>query len=189
MRRDWLLYLVIFSLALNLGTIGTLIYLRWQDQEMKSPSPQEAPVPFRTMMRQLNLDQQQRQTLLGLVPEHRRQVRELRQELMQQRRELFDLLKREPLPEWPPVQNKIQEIGGLQTRLEEVKVKHLLEVQKNLQPEQRRLLMTNLERKLSHLWRENSRRRGPNRLRHGPPGPSGGPPCPSEPRGSGQGPR
>jgi len=189
MRRDWLLYLVIFSLALNLGTIGTLIYLRWQDREVESPPPQEAPLPFRQMMRQLNLDQQQRQTLLSLVPEHRRQVRDLRQELMQQRRELFDLLKREPLPEWPPVQNKIQEIGGLQIRLEEVKVQHLLEVQKNLQPEQRHMLMTNLERKLSHIWSRHGRHRGTNRHHQGPPGPPGGPPCPPESRGSRQGPR
>lgn len=183
MRRDWLLYLVIFSLALNLGTIGTLVYLRWQDQEVASPPPKEAPLPFRKMMRQLDLDQQQRQTLRGLVPEHRCKVRDLHRELMQQRRELFVLLKQEPLPEWPPVRAKIHEIGGLQVRLEEVKVQHLLEVQKNLQPEQRQRLMTNLERRLSHIWSKHGRRRGPDRRRPGPPGPPGRPPCPPGSRG------
>ena len=29
MKRNWLLYLVIFSLALNLGTIGALVYFRY----------------------------------------------------------------------------------------------------------------------------------------------------------------
>ncbi len=183
MRRDWLLYLVIFSLALNLGTIGTFAYLRWQDQQVEPPPPEEAPLPFRRMIRELNLDQQQRQTLMGLVPEHRRKVRELHQELMQQRRALFDLLKQERLPQWPPVQAKIQEIGGLQIRLEEEKVQHLLEVQKNLQPGQRQILMTNLEKKLSHVWRRHGRHRGPMGPRHGPPGPPGEPPCPPGPRG------
>ncbi len=182
MRRDWLLYLLIFSLALNVGTIGTLVYLRWQDQEVEveveAPSPEKAPLPFRKLMHELNLDQAQRQTLMSLVPEHRRQVRDLRQELMQQRRELFSLLKQERLPDWPPVQAKIHEIGGLQIRLEEVKVQHLLEVQKNLQPEQRQVLMTNLEKKLSHIWSKHGRHRGPNRHHHGPPHPSGEPPCP-----------
>ena len=30
MKRNWLLYLVMFSLALNLGTIGALVYFRYQ---------------------------------------------------------------------------------------------------------------------------------------------------------------
>jgi len=183
MRRDWLLYLVIFSLALNVGTIGTFAYLRWQDQQETTSPGEEAPVPFRRMLRELNLDQQQRQTLMSLVPEHRRKVRDLRQELMQQRRELFGLLKQERLPEWPPVQAKIQEIGTLQVRLEEEKVQHLLEVQKNLQPEQRQILMTNLERKLSHIWSKHGRHRGPMGPHHGPPGPPGESQCPPPMRG------
>jgi len=183
MRRDWLLYLVIFSLALNLGTIGTFAYLRWQDQPAESPPPEEEPLPFRKLMQELDLDQQQRQILRSLVPEHRRKVRELRQELMQQRRELFSLLKQERLPEWPPVQTKIQEIGGLQIRLEEEKVQHLLEVEKNLLPAQRQVLMINLEKRLSHIWSKHGRHRGSMGPHHGPPGPPGEPQCPPGPRG------
>ena len=183
MRRDWLLYLVIFSLALNLGTIGTFAYLRWQDQQVESPPPEEAPLPFRRLIQELNLDQQQRQALRSLVPEHRRRVRELHQELMQQRRELFALLRQECLPQWPPVQAKIQEIGGLQIRLEEEKVQHLMEVQKNLQPDQRQVLMTNLEKKLSHIWSRHGRHRGPMGPHYGPPVPTGEPSCPPGPRG------
>jgi Spy/CpxP family protein refolding chaperone len=178
MKRDWLLYLVIFSLALNLGTIGTFAYLRWQDQQA-APPPEEAPLPFRQLMRELDLDQQQRQSLSRLTPEHRRQVRELLQELAQQRRELFALLKQEPLPEWPPVQAKIREIGGLQISLEEEKVQHLLEIQKNLRPEQRQLLLTHLEKRLSPFWGKHDRRRGPMRPHHVP----GAPGAPQYPPG------
>ena len=182
MRRDWLLYLVIFSLALNLGTIGTFAYLRWQDQQEVPTPAEEAPMPFRKMLWQLNLDQQQRQCLKSLAPEHRRKVRELLQELAQQRRELFALLKQENLPPWPPVQTKIHEIGGLQIRLEEEKVQHLLEVQKNLKPEQRQVLMIHLEKRLSPFWGKHGRHRGMRGFHQEPP-PPGGSSCPPEPSG------
>jgi Spy/CpxP family protein refolding chaperone len=182
MRRDWLLYLVIFSLALNLGTIGTLVYLRWQAPP-PPPPPEAAPLPFRQMLGELNLNPQQRQLLRGMAPEHWRQVRELHQELTRQRRELFALIKQDNLPDWPPVQAKIREIGSLQLRLEETKVQHLLEVQKNLTPEQRRLLVTNLERRLSPFWGRGGRHRGHLRPSRDPgdglpcpPGPPPGPP-------------
>ena len=39
MKRDWLIYLLMFSLALNLGTIGTIVYLRYQDHPQVAASP------------------------------------------------------------------------------------------------------------------------------------------------------
>ena len=38
-KRDWLIYLVMFSLALNLGTIGTIVYLRYQDHQKLAAGP------------------------------------------------------------------------------------------------------------------------------------------------------
>jgi Spy/CpxP family protein refolding chaperone len=180
MKRNWLLYLVIFSLALNLGTIGTLVYMRWHPPPPPPPPPEAAPMPFRQMLGELQLNPQQRQLFRGMAPEHWRKVRELQQELARQRQELFALIKQDNLPDWPPVQTKIREIGSLQLRLEEAKVQHLLEVQKNLTPEQRRLLVTNLERRLSPFWGQGGRHRGPMRhLRQ--PGQEPGPPCPPGP--------
>jgi uncharacterized membrane protein len=176
MKRDWLLYLVFFSLALNLGTIGTLVYLRWHPPP-PPPPPEAAPMPFRQMLAELKLTPEQRQCFRGMVPEHWRKVRELEKELAGQRRELFALIRQDNLPEWPPVQAKIREIGSLQLRLEETKVQHLLEVQKNLSPEQRRLLATNLERRLAPFWGEGGRHRGPKRHMRGS-GPEPGPPPP-----------
>jgi len=178
MKRNWLLYLVIFSLALNLGTIGTLVYMRWQTPPPPPLPPEATPLPFRQMLSELKLDPQQRQVFKSLAPDHWRKVRELQQELAQQRQELFALIKQENLPDWPPVQSKIREIGSLQLRLEEEKVQHLLDVQKNLTPEQRRLLVTNLERRLSHFWGKPGRHRGPMRPMRQPgqdPGLSGPP--------------
>jgi uncharacterized membrane protein len=180
MKRDWLLYLVIFSLALNVGTIGTLVYLRWQGPPPgPAPPPKAAPLAFHKLLEELNLDPQQRQVFRSMAPAHWRKVRNLQQQLAQQRQELFALFKQENLPDWPPVQTKIREIGDLQLRLEEEKVSHLLELQKNLSPEQRRLLVSNLEQRLSPFWDRPGRGGGPMRHMHnrrhapGPPGPPG----------------
>ncbi|MGQ9688398.1 MAG: Spy/CpxP family protein refolding chaperone [Desulfobaccales bacterium] len=176
MKRDWLLYLVIFSLALNLGTIGTLVYLRWQAPPPPPPPSRTAPLPFHKLLDELNLNPQQRQMLRTLAPGHFRQVRELEKELAKQRRELFDLFKQKNLPEWAAVQTKIREIGHLQLRLEEEKVSHLLELQKNLTTEQRRLLSTHLERRLSPLWERQGQGWGMRRHRWEPSQAPGSPP-------------
>jgi len=171
MKRDWLLYLVIFSLALNVGTIGTFAYFRWQDRQPPPAPPGEASLPFRELLGKLELDQQQRQDLWRLAPGHRHKVREYRRALAQKRRELMGLLKQETMPPWPPVQAKVREISELQLRLEEEMVNHLLEVQKVLKPPQRQVLMIHLEQRLGHFWGGRGRGMG---------GPGGGPgqPCP-----------
>jgi Spy/CpxP family protein refolding chaperone len=184
MKRNWLLYLMIFSLALNAGAIGTFAYLYWQGPPGPPPPPEAAPMPFRHLLRELNLDQQQRQTLKAMAPEHWHKVRGLEQDLLEQRQELFALIKQENLPEWPPVEAKIKEINSLQLQLEEEKVHHLMDIQKNLRPDQRQVLITQLEKRLPQCCGPGSGRgRGMGRMRHmrglGPnPGPHGpmGPP-------------
>lgn len=177
MNRNWLLYLMIFSLALNAGAIGTFAYLYWQSPPGAPPPSEAAPMPFRHLLRQLNLDQQQRQTLRAMAPEHWHKVRGLEQELLEQRQELFALIKQENLPEWPPVEAKIKEINNLQLQLEEEKVHHLMVIQKNLRPEQRQMLITQLEKRLPQCCPGGGRGRGMMRHRRGP-GPHGpmGPP-------------
>jgi Spy/CpxP family protein refolding chaperone len=185
MKRDWLLYLMIFSLALNAGAIGTFAYLYVQGPPGAPPRPEAAPLPFRHLLRELNLDQQQRQTLKAMGPEHWRKVRGLEEELLQQRQELFGLIKQENLPEWPPVEAKVKEINNLQLQLEEEKVHHLMDVQKNLRPDQRQVLITQLEKRLPQccgpgrgLGRGGGMMRrmrgfGPHPGPHGPMGPPG----------------
>ena len=184
MNRNWFLYLMIFSLALNAGAIGTFAYLYWQGHPGAPPPQEAAPMPFRHLLRELNLDQQQRQTLRAMAPEHWQKVRGLEEELLQHRQELFGLIKQENLPEWPPVEAKIKEINNLQLQLEEEKVHHLMDIQKNLRPDQRQVLITQLEKRLPQCCGPGpGRGRGMGRMRHmrgfGPnPGPHGpmGPP-------------
>jgi Spy/CpxP family protein refolding chaperone len=134
-KRNWLLYLVIFSLALNLGTIGTLGYLRYQDRRQAAAREPLPPLPMRELWGGLNLDATQRQALRHLFPEHRRHVREVRAQLAQKRQELLDQIKSQAAS-WEAVQAKVKEISALQGNLEEEMARFLLEFKKHLKPGQ-----------------------------------------------------
>jgi Spy/CpxP family protein refolding chaperone len=182
-KRNWLLYLVIFSLALNLGTIGTLVYLRYQDQRQAAAREMLPPLPLRELWTSLNLDAGQRQALRGLFPDHRRRVHELRGALAQKRLELFELLKGEA-PPWSTIQNKVREISALQGSLEEEMARFLLEFKKHLKPGQDAAFLNLVQTRLGRAC-------GPMGPRHGAPhrgrgpgmGPGMGPRGPAGPEG------
>jgi Spy/CpxP family protein refolding chaperone len=185
-KRDWLIYLVMFSLALNFGTIGTIVYLRYQDQQKLAagPAPPPPPLLMKSLWRELKLDESQRQTLRRLFPEHHQKVTAVRQELAQKRQELFDLIKVESTP-WSAIQAKIREISALQGSLEEEMARFMLEFKKTLTPEQHAAFLNLLQTRLGcgpegacpPGGLGNGRRRGPGMGRGMGPGmgPRGGP--------------
>ncbi len=183
MNRNWLLYLVIFSLALNFGTIGTFVYLRYQDQK-EGAAGMPPPMHMRELWGALKMDDPQRQALHRLFPEHRRKVMAMRQEMAQKRRELFELLKDEATP-WEAVQTKVREISNLQGSLEEELVRHLLEFKKILKPEQYAafwaLMEPRLVRPLDGMGPGGGRGMGPGGGRGMGPGGPGGPPAAAPP--------
>jgi Spy/CpxP family protein refolding chaperone len=142
-KRNWLIYLLMFSLALNLGTIGTIVYLRYQDHQQAAASPP----PMKSLWRELKLDDSQRQTLRRLFPEHHQKVKAVRQELSQKRQELFDLIKAEATP-WSAIQAKVQEISALQGSLEEEMARFMLEFKKYLNPEQHAAFLNQVQTRL-----------------------------------------
>jgi Spy/CpxP family protein refolding chaperone len=180
-KQNWLIYLVIFSLALNVGTIGTFAYLRHQDQQEKAAAA-APPLPMRSLWRQLNLNDSQRQALHGLVPEHRQHVGEIRLQLAEKRQELFNLIQHDATP--GTIQAKVREISALQGSLEEEMVRFMLAFKKNLNPQQQAAFLSRVERRLcgtergcrmgSGMGRYRGRGMGPG-MGHGM-GPEGGPP-------------
>ena len=186
MKRDWLIYLVIFSLALNLGTIGTFAYLRYQDhQEKAAPPGPPPPLPPHALWLELKLDNAQRQAMRGLFPEHRRKVAAVRQELGQKRQELFGLIKGDATPD--AIRAKVQEISTMQGSLEEEMLRFMLAAKKNLNPQQQAAFLNKLQMRLcgpagcAPMGPDFRRHRGPGRgPGMGPMGPGmepgGGPP-------------
>jgi Spy/CpxP family protein refolding chaperone len=183
MKRNWLLYLVIFSLALNFGTIGAFAYLHYQVRQAVTGKEAPGPMGLRDLWLALKLDKEQRQTLRRLAPNHRQRVAQLRQEMMGKRQELFELLKGEA-PDWSAIQAKIREISAQQGRLEEEVVQFLLECKKHLKPEQHAAFVSLVERRLCSPRGDGcGPMMGPRGPHGGPgkgwgPGPHGGPPPP-----------
>lgn len=189
MKRNWLLYLVIFSLALNVGTVGTFIYLRYQDHTQRTAREMPPPLPLHTLWRSLNLDASQRRALHGLFPEHRDKVRELREGLFKKRQELFGLLTNEP-PDQTAIRAKVREISVLQGQLEEELMRFLLEFKKNLKPEQTTVFLDLVQTRLDKALRRHCGPGDGRGLRFGQGlgrGPGMGPP-PERGAGPGMGP-
>jgi Spy/CpxP family protein refolding chaperone len=190
-KQNWLVYLVIFSLALNLGTIGTFAYLRYQDQQERAARQARPPLPLRSLWRQLDLNNSQRQSMHRRFPAHRRKVHEIRRELAQKRQELYNLIQDNSTP-MPAIQDKVQEISALQGSLELEMVRFMLALKKILTPPQQAVFLRVVQ---THLCRPGGPcgRRGPGCRGHrrgpgpgfapGPPGPgSGDRPPPGYPR-------
>lgn len=176
MKRNWLLYLVIFSLALNLGTIGALVYFRSQPSPGFSPMDDgRPPKGLFGFLHSLNLDPEQQKLLEQSFPLHRQQIKTLRQQLHQQRQRLYDLIK-QPQPNEAEIAAQITAINNIQNALEQETARFLLEIKRNLRPEQQEVLLQRVEQRLCGPGMcgpgaEHRRGRGRGGPRHTPSGP------------------
>jgi Spy/CpxP family protein refolding chaperone len=148
MKRNWLLYLVIFSLALNLGTMGALVYFRYQPPP--EPAPTEAgkhPGSFMGFLHSLDLDPAQKKLLKQSFPTHRQQIKALRQQLNQQRQRLYELIN-QPQPNETEIAAQITVINNIQNALEQETARFLLEIKRHLRPEQQEALLQRVGQRL-----------------------------------------
>lgn len=168
MKRPWLLYLLLFSLALNVGTVGALLYFRYQAPP-GPPSPAPTGHGFLRLLHSLDLDKEQQDFLRQTYPPHRQQIQQLRQEIANQRQRLFDML-RQPQPPEADIAAQITVINNLQNALEQELAQYLLKVKQNLRPDQQDILLEHVRRRLCdprfcRPTGEHPRGRGPG----GPP--------------------
>jgi Spy/CpxP family protein refolding chaperone len=157
MKRNLYIYLLVFSLALNLGGLAAFGYLRFQGHRETTTGQGPLPPPPQEIWRTLNLETEQRRVLESLLPEHRRRVRDLRAELALKRLELFDMLK-EGAAAWPGIQEKVKEVSALQGKLEEEVLRFSLDFQEHLKPEQRAAFITFVERRMPNVQGGKGRR-------------------------------
>ncbi len=171
MKRNWLLYLVIFSLALNLGTIGALVYFRFQAPPGPAPMAEDRlHGGFVKFLQSLNLDAQQEQMLKQTFPPHRQQIKDLRQQLHQQRQQLYELIN-QPQPNEADIAAQITAINNVQNALEQEMARFLLELKRKLRPDQQELLLQRVGQRLCGpgCGPPSERHRGRGRHRPGPP--------------------
>jgi Spy/CpxP family protein refolding chaperone len=155
MKRNFWICLLVFSLALNLGGLATYTYMRYENRAFwREPTQQQS---FQEMWGPLNLEPGQKQALGSLLPEHRRQVRNLRAELAQKRFELLEMTK-EGTAAWPAIQEKVREVSILQGKLEEEVLRFTLAFQAHLKPEQKVAFITFVERRMPNVQGGKGRR-------------------------------
>ena len=148
MKKNWLVYLVIFSLALNLSTIGALVYFRVQpDHELPLRHEGGPPGGLLGFFHSLNLDPEQQKVLKKNFPSHRQQIKELRLQLNQQRQRLYELIN-QPQPNESEIAAQITVINNLQNALEQEMARFLLQIKQNLRPEQQELLLQRVGQRL-----------------------------------------
>jgi Spy/CpxP family protein refolding chaperone len=150
MKRNFWIYLLVFSLALNLGGLAAFGYLRFQGHGEAMTGRGPLPSSPQEIWRTLNLETGQRRVLESLLPEHRCRVRDLRAELAQKRFELFEMIK-EGAAAWPDIQEKVKEVSALQGKLEEEVLRFSLAFQEHLKPEQRAAFITFVERRMPNV--------------------------------------
>jgi Spy/CpxP family protein refolding chaperone len=147
LKKNWLVYLVIFSLALNLGTLGALVYFRLQPPESALFHAGRPPGGFMGFLHSLNLDPEQKQLLKQNFPAHRQQIKELRQQLNQQRQRLYELIS-QAQPDEAEIAAQITAINNIQNALEQEMARFLLQIKQNLKPEQQELLLQRVGQRL-----------------------------------------
>jgi Spy/CpxP family protein refolding chaperone len=174
MKRNFWIYLLVFSLALNLGGLAAYAYMLYENRAFWRGPAQ--PHSFQEMWGHLNLEPGQKQTLESLLPEHRRQVRNLRAELAQKRFELFELTK-EGTAAWLAIQEKVREVSVLQGKLEEEVLRFTLAFQTHLKPEQKVAFITFVERRLPNVQGGKGRRSPRWERGKGPAAPQAADPC------------
>lgn len=186
--NKWLVVLLIFSLAVNLAAVGTLLYLTRHagPPEMRPGGPVEWPADARG-----NHPRPGGQGL-GIPGAMKPEVEKLRQEFMaglqplseslrQSRQRLVRLMDKQPAAT-DSIAIVLQKINQLQGEMEKRTVDHLLTIRPYLEEKQ----WQNLTRILQERMREFRPMRpdGPN----SPPAPEGGPPLPGPEKEPGPGP-
>ncbi len=165
MQRNWLIYILVCSMLLNMGTIASFAYWGYVGQPGLDLKHSASPLPFRELTSSLNLGPEQCQITRDLPPEHQQRMGELRLGLAQKRQELFEILQAGE-PSWSAIQDKIREISDLQGKVEVETVEFFLKFRNCLKPEQKIAFMEFMEHHL--LAGQGGKGRA-----HGPGGPRG----------------
>lgn len=136
MLRQWLKYLLIFSLSINVGGVATFIYSKFINQQTPFVKQEAPPPALKELVTLLNLDPEQREFFQKILSAHRQNVQLRHQERTLKRKELLTLLKNGNAS-WPDFQRKLEELRDIQFKGEEDTLRFFLELRQDLKPEQR----------------------------------------------------
>jgi len=147
MSHQWMKYLLILSLSINMGGVATFLYSQFQYQQL-SILNQEAPPPaLKELVTLLNLDPEQREMFQRIFSGHRQNMQVWHREMGLKRQELFALLM-DGSTTWPDFQEKLKELRDIQAKSEEASLSFFVQLRQQLKPEQQAVCNNYMECRL-----------------------------------------
>ena len=135
MKEKLIIFLLIFSLTVNVAALVTMGYF-WEKYERRGAPPfrgDEIPTPSLTS--ELSLDNEQQGKMRGIRRSFLNEINPIRNELSTKRENLVNLLTAEE-PDRSAIDQKLSEINTLQSKIQNAVVDNLLREKDFLNPRQ-----------------------------------------------------
>jgi Spy/CpxP family protein refolding chaperone len=146
MNRKWIVAVLIFLTVANVTALAALGYRRWcrQQEWCRLKDKTASKTTFCTVY---DLDQMQKQRMLGLRKVFLAKAEEIQKALAEERRKLADFVSG-PNPEQKSVFNSLDRIGSLQTELQKQIMTLILEEKSVLDSGQQKVFMGELGKRI-----------------------------------------
>jgi len=147
MKKKLLILCLTFSVAINIGVLGSAGYSWLKISGEERPHQEEKHSPMSFLGKELSLSQSQAREMESLRKALEPKMEEIREELRDKRVQLVNLLM-EAEADLEKINIQLNEIESLQTELQKLVIDHLLQEKKILSPEQQKKFFSIISKRL-----------------------------------------
>jgi len=136
MKIKLLIAALVLLIAINLGTLGSYLYVQYFKPKKPSPVEMFGRPHFPAERRpDLGLKKEQREKLRNLLMEFAEETQSLRRQVMELEQETFLLMQQTPVP-MDTVDQRLQEISDIRLQIMKKAIKKMIHAKSFLTPEQ-----------------------------------------------------
>ena len=147
MRNNFIKYLLILSVLLNISFLGAATYSRYKSSSSSGTPPDCGPHGSH-LFEQLTLSPEQTKLLHQKASYFRAALAQKRQEVFQMRTALFSMLRAEE-PESQVIEESIHRINNQQLEIQKMVIAHILEFKNMLGKDQQQKFLNLIEKAMS----------------------------------------
>lgn len=138
MKIKLLIVALVLLIAINLGTLGSYVYIQFFNGKKPSPAEMFRRPHFPPGERpDLSLKKEQRKQLRNLLMEFAEETESLRTQVMELEQQTFLLMQQTPVP-METVDQNLQELSDIRLQIMQRAVKKMINAKSFLTPEQQR---------------------------------------------------
>lgn len=135
MRRNRLIYVLTFSLALNCATVAAFVFFWWQSQTLAAVSVGQKSISG-FLREDLNLTKEQSSRVLSRIDRSKQEAADLRASMDAKRAEMIGLITSNPVNK-DAVREKMNEINHIQAQVRSAAVETVIAILESLPPDAR----------------------------------------------------